>query len=76
MMCLLTKKIIFILHRYIKRDDIPAGNTNLSINISQLFKYKAVLVGKTENIAADGKNFAKNKKIVVPLKYLSNFGDR
>ena len=37
-----------------------------------MFKYKAVLVGKTAN-HNDGKSSVKDAKIVVPLKYLSNF---
>ena len=55
-----------------KRDDDPADNVDLSIINSQSFKYKAALVGKTKN-AADGNSFVENTKIVVPLKYLSNF---
>ena len=30
-----------------KRDEVPAGNADLSINNSQLFKYKAALLEKT-----------------------------
>ena len=55
-----------------KRDEVPANNADLSIDNSELFKYKAALVGKTEE-AADGNSFVKNTKIAVPLKYLSNF---
>ena len=55
-----------------KRDDVPVDNADLTIEGSKLFKYKAVLVGKTAN-HNDGKNFVKEAKIVVPLKYLSNF---
>ena len=44
----------------------------MSINNSQSCKYKAALVGKTAN-HDDGKSFVKDAKIVVPLKYLSNF---
>ena len=44
----------------------------MTINNSQSFKYKADLVGKTKN-AKDGSSFVKDTKIVVPLKYLSNF---
>ena len=37
------------------------------------FEYKSKLLGNTE---ADGTNgILKNETIVVPLKYLSNFGD-
>ena len=48
-----------------KRSDVPADNTDLSINNSKSLKYKAALVGKTENVAAVGKGFVKNTKIVV-----------
>ena len=30
-----------------KRDEVPANNTDLSIDNSKSFKYKAALVGKT-----------------------------
>ena len=55
-----------------KRDEVPANNADLTINNSQSFKYKAALVGKTAN-HNDGKSSVKDAKIVVPLKYLSNF---
>ena len=55
-----------------KRDAVPANNADLTINNSQLFKYKAALVGKTAN-HNDGKSSVKDTKIVAPLKYLSNF---
>ena len=55
-----------------KRDEVPANNTDLTINNSQSFKYKAALVGKTK-IAKDENSFVKDTKIVVPSKYLSNF---
>ena len=38
-----------------------------------MFKYKALLVGKKANAAKNSKSSEKNTKIVVPLKYLSNF---
>ena len=41
-----------------KRDEVPA---NLTINNSQSFKYKAVLVGKTAN-KNDRKNSLKTQK--------------
>ena len=44
----------------------------MTVNNSQSFKYKAALVGKTAN-HNDGKSSVKDAKIVVPLKYLSNF---
>ena len=55
-----------------KRDEVPANNADLSTDNSESFRYKATLVGKTAD-AADGNSFLKNTKIVVPLKYLSNF---
>ena len=55
-----------------KRDEVPANNTDLSINNSQSFKYKAVLVGKTKTFA-DQKSSVNDAKIVVPSKYLRNF---
>ena len=51
---------------------VPTNNADLAINNSQSFKYKATLLGKTAD-HNDGKSFVKNAKIVVPLKYLSNF---
>ena len=55
-----------------KRDEVPANNVGLTINNSQSFKYKAAVVGKTAN-HNNGKSSVKDTKIVVPLKYLSNF---
>ena len=55
-----------------KRDKVPANNADLSNNNYQSFKYRAVLVEKTAN-AANRKSSVKDAKIVVPLKYLSNF---
>ena len=53
-----------------KRDEI-IGNINLTNNNSSSFKYKSNLIGNTD---ADGANRKKEGvKIVVPLKYLSNF---
>ena len=37
------------------------------------FEYKAALVGKTTDTVANTNISIKNTKIVVPLKYLSNF---
>ena len=50
-----------------------AGNTlNVALGNSTSFKYKASLLGKATD--ADGNDRSlKNTKIVVPLKYLSNF---
>ena len=55
-----------------RKDEVPDNNANLNVINSQSFKYKAALVGKTGDVA-DGNSFVKNTKIVVPLKYLSNF---
>ena len=55
-----------------RRDEVPHNNAKLNANNSQSFKYKAALLGKTTN-AAGGNIFVKDIKIVVPLKYLSNF---
>ena len=59
-----------------KRDESPmngAGNLNkVALDNSTSFKYKASLLGKAND--ADGNDRSlKNTKIVVPLKYLSNF---
>ena len=56
-----------------KRDEVPVGNVDLSINNSQSLKYKAALLGKTENAVANTNSSVKEAKIVVPLKYLSIF---
>ena len=37
------------------------------------FKYKAALLGKTAHAAANTNVSVKDVKVVVPLKYLSNF---
>ena len=59
-----------------KRDESPmndAGNpNNVALDNSTSFKYKAILLGMATD--ADGNDRSlKNKKIVIPLKYLSNF---
>ena len=51
---------------------IPDNNVDLIVDNSQSFKNKAALVGETKD-AVDGNSFVKNTKIVVLLKYLSNF---
>ena len=56
-----------------KRDEVPPNDADLSIDNSQSFKYKAALAGKTANAVTDTNSSVKNIKIVVPLKYLSNF---
>ena len=48
---------------HFKRDDPPPNNGNISANTSSSFQYKSSLLeNKDENV-----------KIIVPLKYLSNF---
>ena len=50
-----------------KRDEIER-DVDLTVDNTSLFKYKANLIGNTEN------NATKNGvKIAIPLKYLSNF---
>ena len=56
-----------------KRDRIPANNADLSVDNSQLFKYKAALVRKMADAANNTNSSVKNATIVVPLKHLSNF---
>ena len=55
-----------------KRDEDPTNNVDLTIDNSQSFKYKTALVGKTAN-KNNRNSFAKETKIVLPLKYLHNF---
>ena len=45
----------------------------MTINNSQSFKYKAALLGKTADAVNNTNSSVKDAKIVVPLKYLSNF---
>ena len=45
----------------------------MTVDNSELYKYKAVLVGKTADDANNTNSSVKNTKIVVPLKYLRNF---
>ena len=45
----------------------------MTINNSQSFKYKAALFGKTADAVANKNSSVKEAKIIVPLKYLSNF---
>ena len=56
-----------------KRDEVLAGNADLTIDNSQSFKYKAALLGKTADAVNNTNSSVKDAKIVVPLKYLSNF---
>ena len=56
-----------------KRDKVPNNNADLTIDNSQPLKYKAAFAGKTANTVNNTYSSVKNAKIVVPLKYLSNF---
>ena len=56
-----------------KRDEIPANNADLTIDNCESFKYKAALLGKTSDVVNNTNSSVKEAKIVVPLKYLSNF---
>ena len=56
-----------------KRYEVPANNVDLTIDNSQSFKYKAALLGKTADVVNNTNSSVKDAKIVVPLKYLSNF---
>ena len=59
------------LYQY-KRDEPPEANAilDLTADISSSFKYKIKLLG---NPVLDGAIAKRNVKVVVPLKYLSNF---
>ena len=61
-----------------KRDEPPGANTiaDLAANNSSSFKYKFTLLGNIPQVAAavDAARVGRlNVKVVVPLKYLSNF---
>ena len=56
-----------------KRDTVSANNNYLNIDNSKSSRYKAALEGKTTNAINNTNSFIKDAKIVVPLKYLSNF---
>ena len=56
-----------------KRDEVSAGNVDLTIDNSQSFKYKAAPLGKIADAVANTHSSGKEAKIVVPLNYLSNF---
>ena len=58
--------------RQFKRDEVPANNVDLTIDNSQSFKCNAALLEKTAD-RNNGKISVKDAKVVVPLKYLSNF---
>ena len=59
-----------------ERDESSMNDNNSSLNValdnSVSFKYKSSLLGKVTNADDDDRSL-KNAKIVVPLKYLSNF---
>ena len=57
-----------------KRDEVPNNiDDNLTVDNSQSLKYKAAFVGKTANAVNNTNSSVNSTKIVVPLKYLSNF---
>ena len=57
-----------------KRDEVPNNiDDNLTVDNSQSLKYKAGFVGKTANAVNNTNSSVNSTKIVVPLKYLSNF---
>ena len=56
-----------------KRDGVTDKNACLTINNSESFKCKAALLEKTANAVNNTNSSVKDAKIVVPLKYLTNF---
>ena len=57
-----------------KRDELPDNNVNLTDDNSTSFKYKVDLLGNIDAANPDNARVGRlNVKIVVPLKYLSNF---
>ena len=63
------------LYQY-KRDELPEDNAvaDLTVDNSDSFKYKIKLLGNINQLAADAARIGRlNVKVVVPLKYLSNF---
>ena len=56
-----------------KRDEVPVGNVDLTINNSQSFKYNAALLRKTAAAVNNTNSSVKKVKIVVRLNYLSDF---
>ena len=61
-----------------KRDEVPNNNADLGIDNNGVFSfqsviYKAALVEKTTGAVNNTNSSIKNTKVVVPLKYLSNF---
>ena len=63
------------LYRF-KRDECPMNDAenplNVALDNSTSFNYKASLLGKATDADANDRSL-KNTKIVVPLKYISNF---
>ena len=57
---------------HFNRDEVLAGNADVTIDNSQSFKYKASLLRKVKNFA-NQKSSVQDAKVVVSLKYLSNF---
>ena len=55
-----------------KRDEVPDNNADLTINNSQSFKYKVILVEKAKDFV-NQKISVKDAEIVFLLKYLINF---
>ena len=55
-----------------KRDEVPDNNAHLTINNSQSFKYKAILVEKAKDFV-NQKSSVKDVEIAFLLKYLINF---
>ena len=63
------------LHQY-KRDELPEADAvaDLTANNSDCLKYKIKLLGNVTEVAGDAAGVRRlNVKVVVPLKYLSNF---
>ena len=63
------------LYRY-KRDELPEADTvaDLAADNSSSFKYKIKLLGSVTEVAGNAAGVRRlNVKVVVPLKYLSNF---
>ena len=63
------------LYQY-KRDEPPEGDPipNLTADYSSSFKYKIKLLGKVTEVVGNAAGVRRlNVKVVVPLKYLSNF---
>ena len=57
-----------------KRDEPPDNNVNLTADNAKSFKYKVNLLGNIDAANPDNARVGRlNVKIVVPLKYLSNF---